>query len=262
MSRAQLLDMSAAPSNVVHMSKMIQVRNVPDEMHRTLKVAGGWRRGCRSSDYIKRELGRRRRASRRMERDQTPGSRPAVPRGADRETIVEILREPAATDAGPRRLGAGRVPGAGASTRRRLAERLHRARSRALGAAAGRRRGRPRAAARRSGAGELGRRGGEEALWELRRDAAAAGLARAPDPLRLGAARQRQLLRRPLRGAGRDARRSRCSPSTPGSPRRRRRCAPRSRCSPSRLRRRRGSRRRARRARRLHSLTSMKTSSP
>jgi hypothetical protein len=37
MSRAQTANMSDTPSNVVHMSKMIQIRNVPDELHRALK---------------------------------------------------------------------------------------------------------------------------------------------------------------------------------------------------------------------------------
>jgi len=39
MSRAQLADVSRHPVNVMHMSKMIQVRNVPDEMHRALKMS-------------------------------------------------------------------------------------------------------------------------------------------------------------------------------------------------------------------------------
>ena len=55
MRGAQALDMSAARSNVVHMSKMIQVRNVPDEMHRALKTRAA-AEGMSLSDYIKREL--------------------------------------------------------------------------------------------------------------------------------------------------------------------------------------------------------------
>ena len=39
-----------------HMSKMIQVRNVPDEMHRALKMQAA-AEGISLSDYIKRELG-------------------------------------------------------------------------------------------------------------------------------------------------------------------------------------------------------------
>jgi plasmid stability protein len=38
------------------MSKMIQVRNVPDEMHRALKMQAA-AEGMSLSDYIKRELG-------------------------------------------------------------------------------------------------------------------------------------------------------------------------------------------------------------
>lgn len=47
--------MSYTPSNVVHMSKMIQVRNVPDELHLALK-ARALEEGMTLSDYIKREL--------------------------------------------------------------------------------------------------------------------------------------------------------------------------------------------------------------
>jgi antitoxin FitA len=56
MNQAHLLDMSAAGFNVVHMSKMIQIRNVPEEMHRALKENAA-REGMSLSDYIKRELG-------------------------------------------------------------------------------------------------------------------------------------------------------------------------------------------------------------
>jgi plasmid stability protein len=48
--------MSATPSNVVDMSKMIQIRNVPDEMHRMLKMRAA-AEGISLSDLIKRELG-------------------------------------------------------------------------------------------------------------------------------------------------------------------------------------------------------------
>ncbi|HVW46232.1 MAG TPA: hypothetical protein VHA76_04200 [Solirubrobacterales bacterium] len=56
MRATQLRDVSATPLNVVDMSKMIQVRNVPDEMHRMLKVRAA-AEGMSLSDYIKRELG-------------------------------------------------------------------------------------------------------------------------------------------------------------------------------------------------------------
>jgi plasmid stability protein len=48
--------MSGTPNNVVYMSKMIQIRNVPDEMHRALKVQAA-AAGMSLSDYLKRELG-------------------------------------------------------------------------------------------------------------------------------------------------------------------------------------------------------------
>lgn len=55
MNGAQAVEMSCTPSNVVHMSKMIQVRNVPDELHRALKASAA-AEGMTLSDYIKREL--------------------------------------------------------------------------------------------------------------------------------------------------------------------------------------------------------------
>jgi len=47
--------MSATWPNVIHMSKMIQVRNVPDDVHRTLKVRAA-AEGLSLSDYVKRDL--------------------------------------------------------------------------------------------------------------------------------------------------------------------------------------------------------------
>ena len=51
-----LRDVSATPSSVVHMSKMIQIRNVPDDMHQMLKMRAAME-GISLSDLIKRELG-------------------------------------------------------------------------------------------------------------------------------------------------------------------------------------------------------------
>lgn len=55
MNQLTTLDMSATWPNVVHMSKMIQIRNVPDEVHRTLKLRAA-AEGISLSDYIKRDL--------------------------------------------------------------------------------------------------------------------------------------------------------------------------------------------------------------
>src|SRR6202012_6113567 len=52
----QLVDVSDTRFNVVDMSKMIQIRNVPDEMHRMLKMQAA-AEGISLSDLIKRELG-------------------------------------------------------------------------------------------------------------------------------------------------------------------------------------------------------------
>jgi antitoxin FitA len=56
MRTAQLIDMSDTTFSVVDMSKMIQIRNVPDEMHRMLKMRAV-AEGISLSDLIKRELG-------------------------------------------------------------------------------------------------------------------------------------------------------------------------------------------------------------
>ncbi|HEX5526273.1 MAG TPA: hypothetical protein VFX44_03620 [Solirubrobacterales bacterium] len=62
MNTAQILDMSATRVNVEHMSKMIQIRNVPDELHKELKLRAV-AAGMSMSDYIKRELSRKSRKS-------------------------------------------------------------------------------------------------------------------------------------------------------------------------------------------------------
>ena len=55
MRTVERVDMSYARSNVLHMSKMIQIRNVPDELHRQLKVRAA-EEGMSLSDYIKKQL--------------------------------------------------------------------------------------------------------------------------------------------------------------------------------------------------------------
>ena len=75
---------------VLHMSKMIQIRDVPDDVHRTLKMRAA-AAGMSLSDYIKRDL-------------EIAASRPTLdeidvrvrergPSGLRRETIVSTLRE-------------------------------------------------------------------------------------------------------------------------------------------------------------------------
>jgi plasmid stability protein len=55
MRTLEAVDMSVTPSNVMHMSKMIQIRNVPDDLHRELKMRAA-AAGMSMSDYIKKEL--------------------------------------------------------------------------------------------------------------------------------------------------------------------------------------------------------------
>ena len=43
--------------NVLHMSKMIQIRNVPDELHREAKIRAA-KAGMTLSDYLLREIRR------------------------------------------------------------------------------------------------------------------------------------------------------------------------------------------------------------
>jgi plasmid stability protein len=62
MEAAEVYNMSGARSSVLHMSKMIQIRNVPDDLHKELKMRAA-AAGMSMSDYIKRELSRRSRKS-------------------------------------------------------------------------------------------------------------------------------------------------------------------------------------------------------
>lgn len=90
MSGAQVLDMSAARVTVEHMSKMIQVRNVPDEMHRALKARAA-AEGMTLSDYIKRELGYVTGKSKLEE--IAARNRERGPSGLSTKTIVDLIRE-------------------------------------------------------------------------------------------------------------------------------------------------------------------------
>jgi plasmid stability protein len=90
MTGAQVLDMSDAGFNVLDMSKMIQIRNVPEEMHRALKVRAA-EQGLSLSDYIKQELrwvtGKSTMAE-IFDRAEARG-----PSGLTREMIVDLIRE-------------------------------------------------------------------------------------------------------------------------------------------------------------------------
>jgi len=82
--------MSSTPINVLDMSKMIQVRNVPDDLHRALK-ASALAEGMSLSDYIKRELAA---ISTQMSFEEIDARIKA--RGPSKlrtETIVSVLRE-------------------------------------------------------------------------------------------------------------------------------------------------------------------------
>jgi len=83
--------MSSARSNVLHMSKMIQIRNVPDQLHQDLKKRAALA-GMSMSDYIKRELDRKSHKSTIKEigarsRGRSEGSTLTT------QKIVDIIRE-------------------------------------------------------------------------------------------------------------------------------------------------------------------------
>jgi antitoxin FitA len=91
MEAARVENMSGARNNVLHMSKMIQIRNVPDDLHRELKMRAA-AAGMSMSDYIKRELDRRRRKSTIAEivaRREAQGRRST----ATTQEVVDTIRE-------------------------------------------------------------------------------------------------------------------------------------------------------------------------
>jgi plasmid stability protein len=91
MKTAVAVDMSGARSNVLHMSKMIQIRNVPEDLHRQLKIRAA-AAGMSMSDYIKRELDLRTRKSTIREiaaRREAQGRRST----ASTQEMVDVIRE-------------------------------------------------------------------------------------------------------------------------------------------------------------------------
>jgi antitoxin FitA len=91
MRTATVVDMSGARDNVLHMSKMIQIRNVPDELHRDLKKRAALA-GMSMSDYIKRELDRKSRKSTIKEIRERSKGRSAGSTLTTQKT-VDIIRE-------------------------------------------------------------------------------------------------------------------------------------------------------------------------
>jgi antitoxin FitA len=89
MNSATAIDMSATWPNVVHMSKMIQIRDVPDEVHRTLKVRAA-AEGLSLSDYIKRDLEEL--AKQATIEDVFASARARGPSGITTEEIVADIR--------------------------------------------------------------------------------------------------------------------------------------------------------------------------
>jgi antitoxin FitA len=93
MEAARVENMSGARNNVLHMSKMIQIRNVPDDLHRELKMRAA-AAGMSMSDYIKRELSRRSRKSTIPEIVARRRARRAGEKSTlTTQGIVDIIRE-------------------------------------------------------------------------------------------------------------------------------------------------------------------------
>jgi hypothetical protein len=90
MNALRALNMSDTPTNVLHMSKMIQVRNVPEEVHRALK-ASALAEGMSLSDYLKRELATI--ASQATFEEIDARIRARGPSNLRSETILSALRE-------------------------------------------------------------------------------------------------------------------------------------------------------------------------
>lgn len=90
MKTAEVVNMSAARSNVLHMSKMIQIRNVPDELHRELKMRAA-AAGMSLSDYIKKELSWASEKDSWEEIHARVKARP--PLGLSTQEVVDLIRE-------------------------------------------------------------------------------------------------------------------------------------------------------------------------
>ena len=80
--------MCSTCDNVDHMSKMIQIRNVPDELHREAKVRAA-RAGMTLSDYLLREI---RRALEVPDIEELMARLDALEPVTTSETSVEMIR--------------------------------------------------------------------------------------------------------------------------------------------------------------------------
>jgi len=82
--------MCSTRANVQHMSRMIQVRNVPDDVHRTLKARAA-NAGVSLSDYVKRDLEDSAQRPSLEELDARVSARPRS--GLATSTVLSALRE-------------------------------------------------------------------------------------------------------------------------------------------------------------------------
>jgi antitoxin FitA len=84
--------MSSTCYHVLNMTKMIQIRNVPDDVHRTFKVRAA-RAGMSLSDYLKQELEHLARVPTLPEMLDRLSRRPPVDLTTPIEDIVRAARE-------------------------------------------------------------------------------------------------------------------------------------------------------------------------
>lgn len=75
--------------HVLHMSKMIQVRHVPDELHRRLRARAA-AAGMTLSDYLRGELAR---SAQQLGYDELRARLGALPRSVVRERPAEAVRK-------------------------------------------------------------------------------------------------------------------------------------------------------------------------
>ncbi len=90
-NRLTPVDMRIAWPNVQHMSKMLQVRNVPDDLHRTLKVRAA-ENGMTLSDYVLSELEAIAGKPTLAELMERISSRPGLA-AIDGDIVVDIIRQ-------------------------------------------------------------------------------------------------------------------------------------------------------------------------
>jgi plasmid stability protein len=87
------VDMFRACSNVARMSTMIQIRNVPDDLHRRLKARAAMA-GMSLSDYLLKEIGEVAKRPTMEEMRERLASRSRVETGESAADAIRAIRGP------------------------------------------------------------------------------------------------------------------------------------------------------------------------